>query len=89
MRGDFPDVYPHRLGRRERIKVCDGKFCCCVSEVDAAYIGMAPQFVESSLKPQTSPFLKERFDTIQPKAVVVIVFGTCGAWVCVMILDSL
>ena len=68
--------------------MCDGKFCCCVSEVVAPYIGMVPQFVESSGEPQTSPFLKERCDTIQQKAVVVIVVGTCGAWVCVMILEA-
>ena len=69
--------------------MCDGKFCCCGNEVVAPYIGMAPQFVESTVEPQTSPFLKKRCDTIQQKAVVVIVFGTYGAWVYEMILDSL
>ncbi len=36
----FPDVNPYRLGRRECVKVCDGQFCCCISEVIAPYIGM-------------------------------------------------
>ena len=88
-RGDFPDVHPRRLGRRERVKVCDGKLCCCVNEVLAPYMGMAPQFVESSAEPHTSSFLKECCDTTQQEAVVVIVLGTCGARVCVMTLDSL
>ena len=69
--------------------MCDGKFCCRVSEVVVPYIGMAPQFLESSVEPQTSSFLKERCDAIQQKAVVVIMFGTSSAWVCVVILDSL
>ncbi len=69
--------------------MCDGKLCCCVSEVVAPYMGVAPQFVESSAEPHTSPFFKERCDTTQQEAVVVIVLGTCGAWVCVMILDSM
>ena len=75
-RGVFPKVYPHRLGRGERVKVCDGKFCCCVSEVVAADVGMTPQFVKSSAETQASPFIQERCDTTKQKAVVVIVLGT-------------
>ncbi len=69
--------------------MCDGKLSCCVSEVVASYMSVAPQFVESSAEPQTSPFLKECCDTTQQEAVVVIVLGTCGARVCVMMLDSM
>ena len=86
-RGDFPDVHPRRLGRRERVKVCDGKLCYCVSEVVAPYMGVAPQFVESSAEPHTSPLLKERCDATQHEVVVVI--GTCSSRVCVMMLDSM
>ncbi len=85
----FPDVNPQHMGRRECVKVCDGQFCCCVSEVVAPYIGMAPQFVEGSAETNTSPFFEEIYDTTYQEVVVVIVFGTCNAWVCMMMLDSL
>ena len=52
-------------------------------------MGVAPQFVESSAEPQTSPFFKERCDSTQQEAVVVIVLGTSGARVFVMMLDSM
>ncbi len=85
----FPDVNPKRLGRRECVEVCDGQFCFCVSEVVAPYIGMAPQFVEGSAETHTPPVFEEICDTTQKEAVVVIVFGTCSAGVCMVMLDSL
>ncbi len=88
-RGNFPDVHSRRMRRRKCVKVCDGQLSCCVSEVVASDVDVAPQFVESSAEPRTSPFLKESCDATKQEAVVVIVLGTCGARVCVMVLDSL
>ena len=67
----------------------DCKFGCCISEVIAPYVGVSPQFVENGAESKLTHLFQERRDTIQQEAVVVIVFGTCGTWVCMVMSNCL